>query len=147
LQCSLYVPITLDAETIAMPDDADLPARYANGRFGPGNPGRPVGSYNRASRRAALAILDHFDSIQGGFLEKLADGNRDQYIALLAKVLPRQIEVGSSVAEFLPEAELSQAYAAACGLLDDQGDRRSAVAELEAILLGEPAYRRLMGHR
>jgi hypothetical protein len=38
-------------ETHPMSDD--LPARHANGRFGPGNTGRPVGSYNRASGRAA----------------------------------------------------------------------------------------------
>jgi len=89
----------------------DLPARYANGRFGPGNPGRPVGSYNRASRRAALAILDHFESIQGGFLERLSANNFALYIALLAKVLPRQIEVGSPVADTLPEDDVGPAFA------------------------------------
>ncbi len=74
-----------------MPDDADLPARYADGRFGPGDPGRPVGSYNRAPRRAALAILDHFEKIQDQFLERLAD-DRSLYVALLSRVLPRQVE-------------------------------------------------------
>jgi hypothetical protein len=128
-----------------MPDT--LPVRYADGRFGPGNPGRPVGSYNRASRRAALAILDHFDSIQGGFLEKLSANNGALYIALLAKVLPRQIEVGSPVADTLPEDDVGPAFAAARALLDGAGDARAALTELEAILLGEAPYRRRLGYR
>ena len=39
-----------------------LPARHANGRFGPGNPGRPFGSSNRMSRAVAEGILAHFEA-------------------------------------------------------------------------------------
>jgi hypothetical protein len=87
-----------------MTDHAYLPARHANGRFGPGNPGRPVGSYNRASSRAAQAILDHFETIQDKFLEELAD-NPYLYISLLSRVLPRQVEIGVSSAVDLAEGQ------------------------------------------
>jgi hypothetical protein len=85
-----------------MPDD--LPARHANGRFGPGNTGRPVGSYNRASGRAAQAILDHFETIQEKFLEELAE-NPYLYISLLSRVLPRQVEIGVSSPADLTDAQ------------------------------------------
>jgi hypothetical protein len=36
--------------------------RQANGRFGPGNPGRPFGARNRASPRKVLEILARFEA-------------------------------------------------------------------------------------
>ena len=129
-----------------MPDDANLPARYADGRFGPGNPGRPVGSYNRAPRRAALAILDHFEKIQDQFLERLAD-DRSLYVALLSKVLPRQVEIGVSSIETASDAEVTRAIDAAHDRLDGQGDGHAALMELEAVLLGQTSSRRRADHR
>jgi hypothetical protein len=74
-----------------MTDDT-LPARYPNGRFGPGNPGRPVGAISRSSQRAAIAILNHFEFNQEEFLHRVMRDPRT-YIRLLAHVLPRQVEV------------------------------------------------------
>ncbi|HEY2179220.1 MAG TPA: hypothetical protein VGH15_11615 [Caulobacteraceae bacterium] len=124
-----------------MSDSTQLPARYENGRFGPGNPGRPVGSYNRASRRAALTILAHFEATQEQFLERLAQ-SKDLYIALLARVLPKQIVVGACDVEAMSDAEVAEAFVNARVLLDGAGDRRIALSEMQAVLQGESAARR-----
>jgi hypothetical protein len=129
-----------------MTDDANLPARYPDGRFGPGNNGRPAGSYNRASRRAALAILDHFEEIQDGFLAELAE-NRHLYINLLSKVLPRQIQIGLSGVEAMSDADVRQAFVFARDALHGQSEGRAVLAELEAQLLGVPASDHRAGHR
>ena len=50
---------------------AEPPARYANGRFGPGNPSRPLGSRNRASQRAIMSILDDFEVNRVHVLDKM----------------------------------------------------------------------------
>lgn len=73
------------------------PARHANGRFGPGNPGRPVGSRNRISRRVALALLDHFEARPEVVLARLV---RDPalYFQVIACLLPRRPIVRDDVA-------------------------------------------------
>jgi hypothetical protein len=63
------------------------PARHANGRFGPGNPGRPRGSRNRTSRRMALALLEQFEA-QGAEVFASLSGNPQLCLKLLECVLP-----------------------------------------------------------
>jgi hypothetical protein len=136
MQCSSCVLITLTVET---PHDRP-------GRFGPGNNGRSPGSYNRASRGAALAILDHFEEIQDRFLTGLAE-NRRLYISLLSKVLPRQIQIGLSGVEAMSDADVRQTFVFARGMLHGQSEGRAVLAELEAQLLGVPASDHRVGHR
>jgi hypothetical protein len=119
---------------------ADLPARYADGRFGPGNPGRPMGSVNRASRRAALVLLEHFQANQALFLDKMVDGsveNRRIYAGLISHVLPRQVEVGPSDATPICEEELKKAIARVRMAREGYVDRNKALADIEAILTGQ----------
>jgi hypothetical protein len=76
--------------------ETNAPARYSNGRFGPGNPGRPVGSRNRASNRIARNILRHFEANQDTFLKDLTYGAyRALYVRLLCHLLPKAAEVES----------------------------------------------------
>ena len=112
-----------------------LPERYANGRFGPGNPGRPVGSYSHASRRAALTILNHFETHGAEMLDRMAR-DRDHYFKVLARVLPRQIEFGPTDATSWTDAQAAEVFNRARILLDSAGDRRGALADLEALLIG-----------
>jgi hypothetical protein len=115
---------------------ADQPARYANGRFGPGNPGRPLGSYSRASRRAAMAILEHFETHQEALLDRLVNRNSELYCKVLGRVLPRQIEVGIADAATWTEAEAARAYVQARAvLITGDSDRRATMVKLESILL------------
>jgi hypothetical protein len=118
-------------------DDVNLPVRYANGHFGPGNPGRPVGSYNRASRRAGLAILDHFETIQDKFLEELVD-NRYLYICLLSRVLPRKVEIGVSAMEAAIDADAT---------IDAPAGEPAEPANLEALVLSQLASGNGADHR
>lgn len=117
-----------------------LPARYADGRFGPGNPGRPVGSYNRASRRAALTILDHFESIQEELLNRVAS-NSERYIKLLSLVLPRQLDIGVAPVEAVTDVDAAQVLAAVRALVAREDDPRATLVELAAVVVGEPGHR------
>jgi len=49
-----------------------LPARYGNGRFGPGNPGRRRGSRNHTSRRTSMLVLQHFERNRDNILDNMA---------------------------------------------------------------------------
>jgi hypothetical protein len=59
------------------------PARYPNGRFGPGNPGRPLGARGRASRVAVLDILRQLELEQeiAGVLRKALAASRRRPVA------------------------------------------------------------------
>ncbi|HEY2178271.1 MAG TPA: hypothetical protein VGH15_06785 [Caulobacteraceae bacterium] len=116
----------------------NLPARYSNGRFGPGNPGRPVGAYNRASKRAVLSILDHFEAHKDRLLDGMlvSDFDRALYVKLLSRVLPRELSVTVSEPPPMSDAEVAAVYADARLLLDGNCDRRAALAELGGLLLG-----------
>jgi hypothetical protein len=77
-----------------MEDASDRgPARYPNGRFGPGHTGRPRGSRNKISRRVALSILRHFEANDAEILKKLTDWQMiPDYMRLLGKMLPSDVE-------------------------------------------------------
>jgi hypothetical protein len=64
------------------------PARDANGRFGPGNPGRPPGSCNRLSRRKARALLALFDGRTEALLDYLV-AEPMLYLEVVGCLLPR----------------------------------------------------------
>lgn len=121
-----------------MPDDNDpqtQPARNANGQFGPGNPGRPRGSRNGSSQRAMRAILGDFDCNQDEFLRTLREQYPVEYVRMITKVLPRQVEVEApSSLEDWTQEELARAYIEAKRLLSIETDPRVAILGLEAIL-------------
>lgn len=45
--------------------------RQANGRFGPGNAGRPLGSRNRISHTAMLSIIADFEAGKRELIDRL----------------------------------------------------------------------------
>lgn len=76
-----------------MTDSPTPPARYANGRFGPGHPGRPRGARNRRPHRIADAMLAHFEKRQEDILDVLCEGGRfDEYMELITPLLPKSAE-------------------------------------------------------
>jgi len=81
------------------------PARYADGRFGPGNPGRRPGSRNRASHRALIAILDDFQDNKDVVLPRLRKFFTAEYI----KVIVRLLDLQPAASDPEPESD-----AAAC---------------------------------
>ncbi len=75
-------------------DDASGPApiRDARGRFGPGNPGKPVGARNRMARRVAMSLLRHFTQREDYILQTLSAGHYlGVYARLLAPLLPKDL--------------------------------------------------------
>jgi hypothetical protein len=79
---------------------ADAP-RDAMGRFARGNPGRPVGTRNLVSARVARAILADFEANQDELLPRLRRWFLPQYVALVARLLPRGGEGEGGEAEAL----------------------------------------------
>ncbi len=67
--------------------------RDANGRFGPGNPGRPHGSRNRMSQRIALGLLRHYAEHEAEILARLSRGHFKDYMRLIGQMLPRDPDV------------------------------------------------------
>jgi hypothetical protein len=120
--------------------DSDLAAvpRDASGRFAPGNPGRAFGSRNRMSKRVARAILRDFEATQDQTLAKLKRWYMPQYVALLARLLPRATEGAESPElDELDAAETARVIGDARAMLDRIDAGEATLAELEAALLGE----------
>jgi hypothetical protein len=82
------------------------PARHANGRFGPGNPGRRAGARNQISHRVAMAILEDFEANQDEVLQRLRTCFTPAYFALLLRLLDRQLQAETASADECVDAEL-----------------------------------------
>jgi hypothetical protein len=121
-----------------MSNETSLPIpRDVNGRFTPGGPGRPFGSRNRASKRAARAILRDFEDNQGEVLVRLRRWFLPQYAQLVARLLPRQTEAGGPELDELDEAEAARLIGDMRAALARIDAGEGSLAELEAALLGE----------
>jgi hypothetical protein len=112
------------------------PARYANGRFGPGNPGRRLGSRNRVSTRVSLAILEHFEGRQDEVLEKLARSYVTDYIRLVARLLPRPPRDDAPDLVEVTDEEAIHIAADVRAALDRVEAGEAGLEEVEAALLG-----------
>jgi hypothetical protein len=64
------------------------PARDANGRFGPGNPGRPHGARNRMPKRLAFALLIRYADDKAEMLETLRADRFLRFKRRLGRLLP-----------------------------------------------------------
>ena len=126
-----------------MPDTPAFPARHANGRFGPGNPGRRTGARNRISHRAAMAILQDFERNSGEVMERLRRVYTPAYFAILLRFLDRQLEVEPPSFDDVSDDEAALTLRLACAALNDTADPRAALLALDSALLScaspEPA--------
>jgi hypothetical protein len=78
--------------------------RDSQGRFAPGNAGRPVGSRNRLSQRVLRTLLTDFETHQHEVLHRMRHSFAPAYLSIIARVLPRQVEVvGPAPATFTAE--------------------------------------------
>ncbi|HEY2708631.1 MAG TPA: hypothetical protein VGI95_11325 [Caulobacteraceae bacterium] len=112
--------------------------RDAHGRFAPGNPGRPLGARNRLSGRIARSILKDFEASQDQVLAKLKRWYVPQYVALLARLLPRAAEGADGPdLDALDDAEKARVLDAARTMIARIDAGEATLAELEAALLGE----------
>ncbi len=118
--------------------DATPVARHANGRFGAGNPGRPIGSRNRISRRVINLALQDFEDHSEEVLRRLRDSWLPVYARFISGLLARE---GKS--DDLPDLDAYTAEEvrhvlfcarAACDRIEDG---RGSLIELQAALMGE----------
>jgi hypothetical protein len=123
-----------DAATPRIYEDS----RQADGRFGPGNPGKPTGARHRISQRVVTTILADFEKHQLKILEELRKYHLCQYVSLVSRLLPRQALVECVDAEDLGAAEVAQVVAEARAALD-RIEAGASFAELDAALAAAPA--------
>jgi hypothetical protein len=117
--------------------DAPASARGASGRFAAGNPGRPFGTRNRVSKRVARAILRDFEAHQAELLPRMRRWFLPQYLALVAKLMPRVAEDGGVEIDELGEVEAGRLIEDLRAAMARVEAGAGSLAELEAALLGE----------
>jgi hypothetical protein len=116
--------------------------RDDKGRFGPGNPGRPLGARNRATAAAQAVLDDGIGEVAKKCLELALEGDTACLLALLKLRIPANREVPAQEPIELPAlgtpkealvALRTIAEAAARGDIDSD-HARSLVAIVEALL-------------
>ena len=120
-------------------DDASPrgPARHANGRFGPGNPGRRLGSRNRMSERVALGMLRHFVKNEAQILHTLSCGHYlPVYGRLLGALLPQGPGGDTADLDALAPEDAAQVIGAVRAALKRVEAGRGSFAEVDAALAG-----------
>jgi hypothetical protein len=115
------------------------PARYPNGRFGPGHTGKPLGSRNRMSKRVALGLLNHYAEHEAEILEKLSGYFFNDYIRLIGRLLPRPAADDALDLEAVPAEEVERVLGAVRAALGRIEAGEGSLADIEAALLGVPS--------
>lgn len=115
----------------------DTPARHANGRFGPGNPGRRAGARHRVSHRAAMAILQDFELHKADVLKTLRISYTPAYFAILVRLLDRELKVEAPTFDDYSDAELARTVLLARSALNGYADPRTALLELDSALVNQ----------
>jgi hypothetical protein len=115
--------------------------RDAQGRFAAGNRGRPFGTRNRMSKRVARTILRDFETHQATLLPLLRRWFLPQYLALVARLMPRVTETGGvevdAPLDTLGEVETAALIAEVRAALARVEAGEATLAELESAFLGE----------
>lgn len=94
------------------------PLHDANGRFAPGNPGRPKGSRNPMTNRLAMGLLDDMLVNEEGNIAKMRRSYFPQYVQLMSRFIPREIHrPRPDFADYAP-AETQRLRAAARAALE-----------------------------
>jgi hypothetical protein len=119
-------------------DDASSrgPARHADGRFGPGNTGRPLGSRNRVSKRIALSLLNHYAEHEAEILDRLSRQHFIEYMRLIGRMLPRPPADGQPDLESMPPEDEARVVDAVRAAVERVETGEGTLADVEAALLG-----------
>jgi hypothetical protein len=119
-------------------DDASSrgPARHPDGRFGPGNPGRPLGSRNRMSKQIALGLMHHYAAHEAEILENLSRYYLADYMRLIGRLLPRAPANDAPDVEIMPPEDVTHVTRAVRRALNRIETGQGSLAEVEAALMG-----------
>ena len=116
-----------------------MPTHSPNGKFAPGNPGRPRGSRNRMSKGIAISLLAHYHAHEEEFLERLSKFFFPEYMRLLGCMLPRDDPAAAPELESLDPADQARVLAAVRDACDRIETGDSSLADLEAALFSASA--------
>ena len=126
------------------------PARYENGRFGPGNPGRRPGARGRMGNRVIMAILEDFLVNKDSALKNARFESPTGYLNTILKLLPSADAAEPPDIRAWPDADVETALSHVHAALEGPRGGRDVLIELEAVLLGEGVAEPLtagQGHR
>jgi hypothetical protein len=82
--------------------------RDAQGRFLAGGPGRPVGARGRMSAQAGRWLLSDFGDHRDELLPRMRRWFLPQYLQLIGRMLPREVDVEDGDAAAAPVLDLGQ---------------------------------------
>lgn len=115
-------------------DPQTPPTRGADGRFGPGNPGKPFGATNRAGRDAAGSFLADFEANRDEFLRNLREHFPVEYARTITRIMPKAVVAEEPApARDWAEDDLARAYDDVRRLVRVETDPRAAMAGIERI--------------
>jgi hypothetical protein len=94
-------------------------------QFKPGNPGRPKGARNKLGEAFIEAMHDDFEAHGVAAISKVRDEKPDQYLKVIASILPKDLNVNINNMDDLTDDQLIQRIrsldAAIRPFLDTQG--------------------------
>ena len=113
------------------------PVRHADGRFGPGNPGRPRGARGRMTQRVALSLLRHFEENEAQILRALTSyDNIHIYMRLIDRMLARAPSEDAPELEALPAEEAANVAVSVRAALERVEAGEGSLTEIETALHG-----------
>lgn len=77
-------------------------------QFGPGNPGRPKGARNKLGEAFLNDMLDDWEKHGTAVIETVRAEKPDQYLKVVASILPKEMNVRVSELEELSDDELDR---------------------------------------
>ena len=122
-----------------MTDPATPSGRSADGRFGPGNPGRPPGARNRVSRQLLIEIHKDFEAHKEELLGRLRSSYTPSYFNTLARLMPHMAQTEAPGFADYSDEEAARLTRRLREMFAVTTEPRTALAELETILASEPA--------
>jgi hypothetical protein len=123
-------------------DDTTPPPRSThtpNGKFAPGNPGKPRGSRNRMTKGIAISLLAHYHANEAEFLDRLSQFFFSDYMRLLGRMLPRDDPTAGPELEGLAPADQARILAAVRGACDRIEAGEATLADVETALFSPSA--------
>lgn len=77
-------------------------------QFKPGNPGRPKGSRNKLGEAFLEAMHDDFNAHGVRVIERVREEKPDQYLKVIASILPKDLNVNINQMDDLTDEQLIQ---------------------------------------
>lgn len=74
--------------------------------FKPGNPGRPKGARNKLGEEFIKALADDFAAHGVGAIEKVRAEKPDQYLKVIASLMPKDVNLNINEAEALTDEQI-----------------------------------------